>query len=344
VSDRTFAIITSVLKFAVAVAALDSSGAVSLGPCNDSTADALRASDALKRRIEQLRAQLVSGSAGSATDLSDEINALAAERARLLTGPLQLTLTAHVAPIQNVPTASFAGRVESAGGYISWQRSDFAKWVRPGGADGSINEFQLGYCFARRQNPEAACDATRINGGVRHAAEISRLRADDQFQRPACAPDCSQTLVFREPVSANMSVIVQSAGFSRNGANVDAGTVLKTGDVSIAQWGELTYLPLRVGFGGSRTIALGLDEFGRRTHFEWKSDARLESIAGGAADAAGQAIALRTAVNGRSAAERQAEITELQAQQTLNTLRYCQAVIESGGFVCPTPPAAPAAQ
>lgn len=341
-ADRTFSIVSTVLKAALSFAALEGRSAGAL-ECTQEIKDTLAYSAELRSNIARLRRLLLSAPHESAEGITNQINALAAERARLQTGALRLTLTTDVSPIS---VASDGTPITSDGGVITWRRSDFAPWIGPvtPGADGPVDAFSLKYCLISSAIATATCTSRVVTDAEAVRMRRTNLREPEQVQNPLCAADnCRRTLVLREPVSARMSVISSSPNIrsSAHGEWVGDDAVLKTAELQIAQWGTLSYIPLRVGFGGSRTLALTMDEFGRRSSFEWKADARGEGVATGVASVAEQGLALRNAINGRAAAERQAQIADMQAQRTLNELRYCQAVIESGGFVCPAAPTAP---
>ena len=103
----------------------------------------------------------------------------------------------------------------------------------------------------------------------------------------------------------------------------------------MAQWGEITYFPLKAKFGESKSLKLALDEFGRRSGLTWASAARGEemtSASGGIVDAA---AAYRTAQESEATKPMKAEIDELETQKKWNALKRCKSIIEAGGTECP---------
>ena len=103
--------------------------------------------------------------------------------------------------------------------------------------------------------------------------------------------------------------------------------------VPIGQWGNLQLLTMSAGFGSNKTISLTLDEFGRSSEMKWSSQARVESITGTVADAAGQVGTYAGAHNQLVSEKR--EIDELTTQQSLNRLRACREILNAGGSACP---------
>lgn len=326
VSDRTGAIVTNVLKTALgALPFFDAQNTTRASACNDITMQALRQVAALETRIAALRAGLPTATAADAATIREAIDGLAAEAARLRTDQLLITLTKEI----EINANNSAGVQND----IAWTYGELARWLAPGDpAEREVSNFRLFYCLQPASNEASGtCPA---NPALPAARTGEGERAD-------CLPDCRTTIVLREPVNATMVVIANTDEFVRlvpghQPVSIPRRTRLQRTMVPVAQWGRLSYIPLRAGFGESFTFALGLDEFGRRNSFTWKSDARGEGITGGVASIVGAGASLDAGIRGRDLAEQQAEITQLQTQQNLNRLRFCREVIEAGGFTCPT--------
>lgn len=136
---------------------------------------------------------------------------------------------------------------------------------------------------------------------------------------------CEQTVVFREPRAALVTVKMTKQ---------DSVPLAKL-EFPMAQWGAITYFPLKTRFGESKSLKLSLDEFGRRSSFTWASAARGEEItsaAGGMLDSVAATSAARAS---RDTNAMKAEIEELETQKKWNALKRCEAIIQAGGAVCP---------
>lgn len=285
------------------------------GGCNARTVAALADVAALKAQLKGLRQKLPTTPEAKVPELQKAIDVVVAEIARIKAGDLHVKLEADIPFTEGE-------------GVITWTRGNLAKWwTVPTGKDAElVTNFQVHYCA---YSPlDTASPKTCLTPPA----------ATDPV--PGCPKgDCAKTLVFREPKATTLLLTAEGADFE----GAAKGEALAKAPVSVAQWGAYSYLPLKVGFGGSRVVALSLDEFGARRSFGWTSDARLASVVGQTGEAATAAMAVRTSLEGAELARQQAEIKALQTEQQLNQIRYCKAVIEAGGFVCPTNPAAPPA-
>jgi hypothetical protein len=322
-ADRSAAIIGGLIKLLAGFAA-PSPDAVPVTACNDETKRALTDHQRLTATIRALQHTLASGSPAQAPEIAKQLTALSTEVARLETGPLQIKLKR---------TLRFDH--DSTGGVIAWQDETFGKWFGTKAQDGNgdviningadmpidgkdIPNFQVAYCITRdSQKGSDACNA-----------EDAVQANQTQFEPATIAcptEDCSKTIVFREPVMANLVFVPVGTDLGEQGKK------LHEAKLPVAQFGEFSYLPLEVGFGGSETVALTLDEFGRRSTLSWKSGALGEGIVSGLTTIS-DAVASEEAIE-QKALEK--EVSRLETQQKLNKLERCRSIIEAGGFECP---------
>ncbi|MGR4877054.1 hypothetical protein [Pseudoxanthomonas sp. LARHCG66] len=335
--DRTAAIVGNVLKIVAPIVGAAGSKPTAQA-CNDTTKEALVRYGSLTSDISDLRKSMVGAKDPAATQ--KKIDAFAAEAALIRTELLSLTLTRQIELYRTVyvPPAGTPARTDTAsdrpknvgGERIRWSRQDLKKWFTVPGSDTMTADwFSIGWCLRGDDVPgNAACSAIQFDQifdnsvpEVRTAAKISCDIADAK---------CPTTLVFREPVAAKLTVISLDSSLKSD------LTPLAKAPMAMAQWGEVTYLPLTVGFGQARNLSLSLDEFGRRSTFGWTSNAQMEGITGGALGVVESAAALRASRESADLKSMKAEADELQMQLTLNKLRNCKAVIDAGGYNCPT--------
>lgn len=312
VTDRTGAIIGNVLKSLTSLVGLLDQQAerTTVKACNAATRKALADIATLGRRVEILRGEIATAPPARTVEIKAAIDALAAEAARIRTERLLVTVPRDL--------TIFGGPHQ---GSIAIDATELARWTDPASAT-PLTNLRLTYCVDR-PDAEGECSPTPTGPVPRPTMPAG---AD-------CAKyDCQRTIVLREPVIGRLRVVTASGDF----AGMRVGRQLAELRLPVSQWGTLSYIPLTAGFGESRSFALGLDEFGRRTSFTWKTDARGEGFTGGVAGVVDATSALVTRARGRDLAEQQAEITELQTQQTLNRLRFCREVIAAGGFTCPS--------
>ncbi|MXO58486.1 hypothetical protein GRI89_02850 [Altererythrobacter salegens] len=324
VADRTGAIITGALKVIAGLVPFDASTLPVAGSsCNPATRDALARIDILDKRIKALRATLDTIDPIRAEQTRLGIDALALEVARLKTGQLTLGLTTEISFMKGID-----------GGLISWRKDQLSKWF-DNVADNPTT-FALGYCLettaSARKNGGASCLTSQANTGNTSLGQIDMAKYVPPL--PGCLSEtskCAQTIVFREPVDMVLTVIAITKDF---GAAREEKT-LKQLTLPVAQWGDITQLELTAGFAETKTMALGLDEFGRRGSFEWKSDARGEAIVGAAGSIVDASAALRKTIDTQEQQAQQAAITSLETEQKYNKLKLCEEIIRAGGFKCP---------
>jgi hypothetical protein len=322
-ADQTGSIISSVIKLVGSVLALEGQQPIGLaGRCNDATRAAIARSEALTARIKTLRAQYATTPPAQLAAVEAAVNALAAEAGRLQTGELRVDLNREFVLEPNV-----------TGGTLLWNRNDFAKWLLEDAAlaksNPPVSDLIVGVCIASEVPGRAApmCDRTITDQADVRAAEL-------QTMAPVVCPDdatCATTIVLREPRRASITAVSLSPGF----AGKPVGATLKRGDLVISQWGELSYLPLRVGFGKSVSFAMGFDENGHKVSQTWDATARGTTLLGGASSITDAAIGAYKAINGERVAEQKAEVDRLNTLKAYNQARFCAAVIEAGGFTCP---------
>lgn len=336
VADRTGAIIANVLKLAATVLFADSEGGLTAARCNDATKRAWNAFGALKLNVDGLKKKLEDDNADHEA-LQKKIDVLAAEMGRLLSDQLTIKLTRSI---------TFAEG--SGGGKIAWKAGELKKWLEYQDSDAALfrDSFQIGWCVGRVGDLDPLCSAdlavdSKPTKQEAPAPGAGGQQAQVQKPTPSKAPaaqidcmedgtQCRTTLVFREPVQAVITVVALGTDL---GIAPDA--TLAQLSFPMAQWGKISYLPLTVGFGGSKSVSMTLDEFGTRNSFSWSSGARGEEITGGAQTVADAATAFKTARDGEDLRSEKAQIEALEAQQKLNKLRKCQAILDAGGFVCP---------
>ncbi len=336
VTDRTGAIIANVIKLAATVLAADAGDKDPPENCNQVTTDAWKAFTALKLDVEELKKKLEDNNADHEA-IQKKIDILAAEMGRLQSDQLTIKLTRSIEFVEG-----------TKGGKIAWKASELKKWLQYQENEAELlrGNFRIGWCVARVGDSDLLCSTDlaidlKPSPQTSPTPETTEQQADvtkTALKKPPPAPidclldgtQCRTTLVFREPAQAVMTVVAL-------GTDLDAKIDSRMAQLAfpMAQWGKVSYLPLTVGFGGSKTVAMTLDEFGTRNSFSWSSGARGEEITGGAQSVVDAATAFKTARDGEDLRSQKAQIEELEAQQKLNKLRKCQAILDAGGFVCP---------
>lgn len=343
VSDRTGALITNVLKTAASFVGFgtdDGTGKQLSGACNTATNEALTAVTSLKGRISGLRSGLSEAAPADAEATRLAIDALAAEIARLRgpDGPLNLKLEREIEFRKGrVSNGSDEAITATTGGQIQWAPAELSKWLTLPPKAAPTTLFSMGYCVSKAtdyyKKDAVKCLAGKAAAGQR--VEDAANGAGD-VQKASCYDtnpklSCKETIVFREPVPAVL-VIISTSPTSLAQAATDKKMAAQ--DISISQWGDLDELALQVGLGDNFAMSAGFDEFGRRSSFSWKSDARGEALTGALSSVVDAAGALNRSFN-TDLETQQAEITRLETQQKLNKLAFCREVIEAGGFTCP---------
>ena len=309
-ADRTAAVITNVLKgVASLIPLVGASGPPLPYTCTPATLAAARRVELLERRADNLRSTLLSANAKDAAEANKAIEALVAEIGRLRTSDV---LHAEL-PATAIDLRRNYGTVAWPGGALRklFQKPDNT-FVEP--------HFQLSYCVDRvvGADPEAKCERRDVSIYPDHAK--ADCGADS---------DCSRTLVLREPIAVLVSLLATGDGFGER-----QGKVIKAATLPSTQLGRYSYLSFAAGAGGSRTIKLTLDEYGRKTSFGWKSDAIAETVTGGAVSAIDAAASVKKASDGQSVASMKAQIEDLETQQKLNKLIACKEIILAGGYKC----------
>jgi hypothetical protein len=323
-SDQTGSIISSVIKLVAGFVALDGEQSVGLaGQCNQATVSAISRAAALGSRIGALRSQLSSLPPSQIEAARLTIDALAGEVARLQTADLRIELTRELVLDRGI-----------TGGTLRWRRSDFAKWLLDQGAtpqsDPLVSDLAIGLCI----NPEtpgrapATCD--------REAVDAADILAKGAGKAPAAVicpddADCRTTIVLREPRRAMITAISLASGI----AGKPKGASIKTADLTISQWGDLGFLPLRVGFGKSVNFAMGFDENGHKVSQTWDATARGTTLLGAASSITDAAVGAYRTIDGERLAEQKAEVDRLNTLKAYNQAKHCEAVLAAGGFTCP---------
>ena len=150
-------------------------------------------------------------------------------------------------------------------------------------------------------------------------------------------PGCTQTIVFREPVDVEISVVPNgSALVDGSGKPFPKSEPITNERIAVSQWGQRTFLSLDVAVGEQSTTSMSLDPYGRQVQFGWKSNARANSVFEGSASVLEAYGTYKSSTTGKTELELATE--ELQALDTykkLNALRACEEIIRAGGFKCP---------
>lgn len=313
VSDRSAAIILNVVKM------LATAGSMSVlivrDPdepdkpdshfrCNEDALKAFGEASSLRAQIDPLRKRLVEGMPGSPGDLADlqeKIDVLAQYLAAIEQEKLTVKLSGAI---------NFGeGKFEDGGysGALQWNRSQLeSHFIAPPGGQGL--------------NLDLAWKLVDPSCGTQCAPRPPASAA-------ICGP-CNDTIVFREPVPVSLEVWMSTQ------ANVPKARL----QFPMAQWGTLTYFPLRAKFGENKSLKLAMDEFGRRTSFGWSSAARGEEITSAASGILDGAATYRTARESEDTKARKAELEEFDTLMKWNAMKRCQAAIEAGASKCPADP------
>ncbi|WP_194744009.1 hypothetical protein [Thermaurantiacus tibetensis] len=141
--------------------------------------------------------------------------------------------------------------------------------------------------------------------------------ADETAVQPA-NPEAA-ALVLPSPAKVDVVVMLVLRATEPNGG-IAASQVLA--DVPMRQWGPLQRLPLRAGFGRTRTFQAEFDAFGQQSETSVATTSRAAAITGGPAGIATDAEAFATAYS--PAAREKAKRDRLPVQQELNRLRACR--------------------
>jgi hypothetical protein len=331
VTDQTGSIITSILKAIISIAAVADApkDADVAGTCNGAVTAALGRIDAYGLRIKALREKLDSPDVEVMRKARDQIDILAAEIARLRTTLLHITIPAR----EIVPQKGLAAY------RLNITRGAIAAWLidprAPSDNDAIVRELDLGVCLASEaglQGDVQSCDKEVVTDAINTARSHAGSSGLMPIEALACpdGAECRRTIVLREPVPTRVSVIAEGAGYG-----VKPNKALAQAKLSISQWGSLSYIPLKVGFGKSVTFALGFDENGRKISQSWAYKARGSGIAGAASGIADAGATLYGSLDGRQLAADKAEVDRLTTLKNLNQLRACREYLDAGGFKCP---------
>lgn len=348
-SDKTASIIAGVIKLAASVALMNKNFVKGdQYQCKESTGKAFREYKALKGKIAEYRKEFDTSS--NPKQLSEKIEALAQEIARLETGELQIKVSKT---IEVKRTNSKTGDHYLDGGIIEFDLAKFDKWIEEK-SDSTViaavnnkaahpqtiayKPFSLAWCAAPLNAPEGnKCmkgspdDWDKLpTQALPTVACKTEKEVKTETGTDTVTENCPTTLVFREPVKARIIVTALSDYYGS-----DSDKQLVNGVIDVAQWGTLQYLDLTAGFAEDKSISLSLDEFGRKTKFGWSSNARGEGVVSGLNTIAEPITTYQTTKEGENLADMKARVNELDTRQKLNKLENCKAILDSGGFVCP---------
>ena len=319
-SDRSLAIVANTFKLTtwlVGSAGLAATDVVVPG-CNQATE---RATSRL-RDLERLRAALQQHLVGSKDPevihhARVAIDAVAGEIADLRSGPLRLELKATVSPParDNLLQDGQAPSVE-----VVWQDAEFIKWVA----------LEHTGATARRFGLNISLWAISSSG--------DKLDKAHAISPDESAPECGRRpcpyLLLRSPVMANVEVRPTLPDLWRSVPATKGA--LGEARVPIAQWGNLTNLPLSAAFGDSRALKMELDPYGRVVALGIVSEARGEVLTAGLIATSDAGTALKATLARPTEFQQQvAKIAELEALQKYNKLIKCEEVLKAGGYTCP---------
>lgn len=317
VADRTGAILVNAIKIIGSLAALDSTTRT-LGACTGETDKQINRVAAIKGNIQRLRDRLGDKSGADPVATQKQIDAWASEMGRIQSEYLFISVAGEIL---------FPEKKGDVGGIIAWKNSDFRKWFGKSG-DETVTNFQLGWCVTAASAKAVTCNTSELN---RYALVAQTSDTPAEIKCEQGENRCATTLVFREPAEAVLTLFAVGNDLVDMGKDVEVAQL----NLPIAQWGDISYFDFSARFGESKAVSLSFDEYGRRTSFGWKSNARGEEVTAGLQGIADAATTFSTARAGQEVKEQKAEIDALETQQKLNKLRHCQATIEAGGFVCP---------
>ena len=315
-ADKTFAVVTNVVKGVISAVAIAGAPNPTGIDCSAKAAAAITLLKKLKAQRSLLAGKLASADAVNGQGLTAALAAIDAEIGRLSASEdLRFELSAE--PID----------LSKGGGTIAWKKDDFPDslmMVPPGTL---AQAFTIAYCLEDQADGtlEAKCTPT-------DAANGAAVHRSGSLPPKSCGEDadCSRTIVMREPRRAFLTVIASGAAFGKRN-----GKPIKALALPIAQWGEPTMLSTNLGLGKSRTVGFGLDEYGARNSFAWKSDARADTITGGASSVLEQGATLADKLRAdEQLAKDKAELDRLDTGQKLQKARACQAILDAGG-TCP---------
>lgn len=317
-NDKTLAVVGNILKTAALLGGLyptsaDTSTESAGTRCNATTIGHYERRKNLSEKIQQLRDKLDTVAPAQAEGTIALINALAAEVARLNMEHLELPLAVKVDlsdPQRPVPQK------------ITWKGKDLAKWT------GSKEE---------KPYPELQFIVSLSIIGTYNQSPATGSSTNLSPSDCPEDPGCTQTIVFREPVDVEISVVPNgSALVDGSGKPFPKSEPITNERIAVSQWGQRTFLSLDVAVGEQSTTSMSLDPYGRQVQFGWKSNARANSVFEGSASVLEAYGTYKSSTTGKTELELATE--ELQALDTykkLNALRACEEIIRAGGFKCP---------
>jgi hypothetical protein len=327
VSDRTGAILVNAIKTVGMLAMAADERPQATDYCNEETKRHVERVDEISKLISDLRSSVSVSPKADVEANQKKIDAWAKEAARIKIENLTTSLSGDIV---------FDEQLQEAGGVVQWSTSRFERWFTKS-EPGRSGHFMLGWCLSIVAD-EAPCskgEVRMINQRAKAAAE-SKGKGQPQdaprlrFKCKEDGTNCATTLVFLEPKDAMLKIFAYGSDLG-----VTAETEMAQVLLPVTQWGDVSYLDFSAGFGESKAASLSLDEYGRRTSFGWKSEARGEGIGGSLQGIGDAAQGFYSVMEGREVKDQKAEIEVLETQQKLNKIRLCKAAIEAGGHACP---------
>ena len=314
-ADRTSAIVSNVLKsvgtVASMIAAADGSSL-----CKPEVQDAISRVNAITAAIDSIKQNLSAVPPPMPTPeekkdyveqvkgFIEQINVLAGKLAALKTGILRVETSGKITLEKDKFPSGYVS--------IALDEEPFEKWFV------SKNKPKISEEFGIEWSATIPAPAPTIVDVTPSQTKNSRIDRECGFEIPLPSPI---------PVRVDLRL----AGSHYTNKTGPSATFYA------AQLNDPSSLCLDVGFGESRSVSLKFDRYGRTTEFSWNSEARGEAISGAVAGYSSSLAGTAAALAGKSAlALQKEEIDRLNTQKTLNQLRKCQAIIEAGGFTCPT--------
>jgi hypothetical protein len=334
-TDQTAGIVTSIIKTIASIAMLAAPAGedpVAKSTCNKDTMEVLRRVDVYAASIKAFQTDLESKDPEKIACAKAAIDALAAQEAQLQTTTLQIML----------PKIEYVLDRGWSADHILVTRDQLSKWLNPTGQPTDTpKDLKLAFCAftaeeAERANGKPQCSTEEVDNRIMALRDGSRqnpLPKELVAEAPNCdgGMTCPRTIVLREPVNAIFIVAVEGAGYTK-----PPSTVLAQQNIKVSQWGLLSYIPIKAGFGKSVTFQMSFDDYGHKLGESWSYKARGAGIFSGVSSAVDAGSSFANSLAGANLAADKAELDKLTTEKNLNQIKVCKAVIDAGGFNCPT--------
>lgn len=290
--------------------------------CNKETRDHLTNISNLRAEIEGLRHELSrSGPTRSRSDISEDINVLALEVARIRTGPLMQVLNASV-PLGVSPSPTYAA-LEFKYEKISEDWFEVPMTTLPSPAPGvptpspiaqPLTKEELNFVFGAAWKSDVIVPTDALSrSGSRKKVGSCKLKL--------AVPSQTQGTISLQPYGIAIADVAEDSM-----------------NTPIPQWNPNDHICLSARFAENRTVAVTFNPFGQRQSLSWTSQAQGETATSALSSLATSATGLKTALEGQSELERQqAEILRVNTQIQYNNVTLCEMAAQEGATSCPTP-------